>query len=392
MHPTGPDLGARSREYAGQVVKSTVSSITIDSYDREKLSAALTRLLSPLGGLGRFVKPGMKVLLKPNLLSARSPEGAVTTHPELVAAVAEACHRIGATVFIGDSPGGIARGLKRVWDNTGMSGIAESTGARLVGFESGDVRRVMVEDREYHLSSCAFDFDFIVSLSKLKTHVLTNFTGAIKNCYGFIPGLRKSDYHKKNPDAEAFSRVVVDIYSIVRPGLSIMDAGLAMEGDGPASGHPRWLGFLFASVDGVALDSAVMSLLDSGRRRVWPTEIAAERGLGAADPAAIRAEGPAFEKSTISNFRMPSNAYLRFIPSFLVKALEPHVWVRPAIDHESCTMCNVCVINCPQDVIYKEAGRLKFDYDNCIKCMCCHELCPHRSVYLEKSLLARLIG
>ena len=103
-------------------------------------------------------------------------------------------------------------------------------------------------------------------------------------------------------------------------------------------------------------------------------------------------EGPAFEKSTISNFRMPSNAYLRFIPSFLVKALEPHVWVRPAIDHESCTMCNVCVINCPQDVIYKEAGRLKFDYDNCIKCMCCHELCPHRSVYLEKSLLARLIG
>lgn len=372
-------------------MKSTVSSITIDSYDKDKLSAALVELLSPLGGLRRFVKPGMRVLLKPNLLSARSPDKAVTTHPELVAVVADACQRVGASVFIGDSPGGIARGLKRVWDNTGMREAADSSGARLIAFESGDVRRVRAEDREYYLSSCAFDFDLIISLPKLKTHVLTNFTGALKNCYGFIPGLRKSDYHKKNPDVRAFSRVVVDIYSLVRPGLTIMDAGLAMEGDGPASGRARWLGHLFAAEDGVALDSAVMSLLDSGKRRVWPTEIAAERGLGNADPDGISREGPAFVNGARSDFKMPSNAYMRFIPSFLIKALEPYLWVRPAIDPETCTMCNVCVINCPQDVISERQGRLTFDYDKCIKCMCCHELCPHRSVYLEKSLLARLI-
>jgi uncharacterized protein (DUF362 family)/Pyruvate/2-oxoacid:ferredoxin oxidoreductase delta subunit len=373
-------------------VKSTVSSIAIDSYDRNKLSAALVGLLSPLGGLSRFVRPGMKVLLKPNLLSARTPDRAVTTHPELVWAVADACRRLDATVFIGDSPGGIAKGLKRVWDNTGMSAVANSTGGKLVVFESGEVRRVMVENREYYLSGCAFDFDFVISLPKLKTHVLTNYTGALKNCYGFIPGLRKSDYHKENPDVQSFSRVVVDVYSIVRPGLTIMDAGLAMEGDGPASGQPRWLGYLFAAVDGVALDSAVMSLLDPGRRRVWPTEIAAERGLGTADPGGIERAGPAFAGGDISDFKMPSNAYLRFIPSFLVKALEPYLWVRPAVNSETCTMCNICVINCPQDVISEKEGRLRFDYDKCIKCMCCHELCPHRSVYLEKSLLARLIG
>ncbi len=372
-------------------MKSTVNSIAIESYDRGRLSAALEGLLSPLGGLKRFVKPGMNVLLKPNLLSARSPDRAVTTNPELVAAVAEACHQVGATVSIGDSPGGIARGLKRVWDNTGMSAAADSTGTKLVVFESGSVRRVTVEEREYYLSSCAFDFDFIISLPKLKTHVLTNFTGALKNCYGFIPGLRKSDYHKTSPDVRSFSRVIVDIYSVVRPGLTIMDAGLAMEGDGPASGHPRWLGYLFAAVDGVALDSAVMSLLDSGRREVWSTEIAAERGLGIADPAGIDRAGSAFESGAISDFKMPTNAYLRFVPSFLVKALEPYLWVRPAVNSETCTMCNICVINCPHDVISEDRGRLRFDYDKCIKCMCCHELCPYRSIYLEKSLLARMI-
>lgn len=184
----------------------------------------------------------------------------------------------------------------------------------------------------------------------------------------------------------------MDLYSIVRPGLFIMDAGLGMEGDGPTSGRPRLLGYLFAAVDGVAMDASVMSLLDSGKRRVLTTEVAERRGLGVRDPTRIDRRGPAFPNGAIADFKMPTNAYLRFVPSFLVRTLELYLWVRPAIDHLSCTGCNICMINCPQGVIFEKDGRLEFDYDNCIRCMCCHELCPHGSVFLQKSRLAGMIG
>jgi len=364
----------------------------IDSYDFEKLSNAVSSLMEPLGGFRRFVKPGMTVLINPNLLSARSPDRAVTTHPELVRAVAEKCAEIGARVLIGDSPGGVEKGLKRVWDNTGMSAAAELSGGKLVGFEEGSVKEVSVENKFYHISRYAFDVDLIISLPKLKTHVLTNFTGAIKNSYGFIPGLKKSDYHKRHPNARSFSEVVVDIFSIVKPALYIMDAGLVMEGDGPASGSRRWLGYLFASTDGVAMDSAVMSLICGKPRRVWPTDIAAARGLGAADLATIDKTGPAFSGSSVEGFKLPSNFYLNLIPSFLVRSLEPYIWARPAMDDTSCTRCEICKDNCPQEAISVIEGNMRIDYNKCIKCMCCHELCPENAVFLNKSRLARIIG
>ena len=348
-------------------MKNIVNSIEIDSYDPEKLRSSIRALLDPLGGIKRFIEPGMRVLLNPNLLSARTPDRAVTTHPDLVAAVAAECKAAGAEVLIGDSPGGVEKGLKRVWNNTGMSAAAEKSSSELVGFETAKVREVSLEGRNYHISSYAFDVDFIISLPKLKTHVLTNYTGAIKNCYGFIPGLRKSEYHKQNPDSRSFSNVVVDIYSLVKPGLFIMDAGMAMDGEGPASGNPRWLGYLFAATDGVAMDSAVLSILGDKKIGVWPTKLAAARKIGISDLSCLDLRGKAFKNGSIDDFKFPSNAYLNFIPSFLVKGLVPYLWVRPAINHDTCTMCGICADSCPQDVISKDGDRLKFDYDNCIK-------------------------
>jgi uncharacterized protein (DUF362 family)/Pyruvate/2-oxoacid:ferredoxin oxidoreductase delta subunit len=302
------------------------------------------------------------------------------------------CSKIGARVLIGDSPGGVEKGLKRVWDNTGMTAIAEQTDARLVGFEQGDVNEISVDDRAYHVSRYAFEVDFIISLPKLKTHVLTNFTGAIKNSYGFIPGLKKSDYHKKHPDARSFSEVIVDIFSIVKPGLHIMDGGLALEGDGPASGDPKWLGFLFASEDAVAMDSSVMTLICKKSRRVWPTELAARRRLGIGQISHIDRIGPAFKSGSLDSFRMPGNFYLNLVPSLIVRTLEPYVWVRPAMNDEICTMCEVCKDNCPQEAISIRGDYMRIDYDKCIKCMCCHELCPENAVFLNKSRLAKIIG
>lgn len=373
-------------------MRSRVNSTVIDSYNLEKLTGAISDLIKPLGGFEKFVKAGMTVLINPNLLSARTPERAITTHPDLVRAVASECRRLGARVLVGDSPGGVEKGLKRVWDNTGMSEAAKASGAELVAFEQGNVKMASAGDKSYHISKYAFDADLIISIPKLKTHVLTNYTGAIKNNYGFIPGLRKSDYHKKYPDARSFSGVVVDIFSLIRPQLTIMDAALALEGDGPASGDPKWLGFLFASEDAVAMDSSVMNLIQGKSRRVWTTEIAARRDLGISDLSQIERTGPAFKPGSFDSFKMPSNFYINLIPSALVRALEPYIWARPAINKDSCTLCGICKTSCPQDAISKIDGEMRIDYDLCIKCMCCHEICPENSVFLNKSRLAKIIG
>ena len=153
-------------------MRSTVNSIQIHSYNSEHIKPAIEKLLGPLGGLNRYVKPGMNVLINPNMLSARTPDRAVTTHPEIVAAVAKMCIEIGANVRIGDSPGGIVKGLKRTWNNTGMSDVAERTGAELIGFELGDQDNFKIEKREHFVTRFAAEADFIISIPKLKTHVL----------------------------------------------------------------------------------------------------------------------------------------------------------------------------------------------------------------------------
>jgi uncharacterized protein (DUF362 family)/Pyruvate/2-oxoacid:ferredoxin oxidoreductase delta subunit len=356
------------------------------------LSGALDFLLAPIGGLEKYIKPGMKVLLKPNLLSARVPDRAVTTNPELVYVIASKCLALGAEVIIGDSPGGVEKGLKRVWDNTGMSAIADRAGSNLVSFESGGTRNCTTNGRHYSLSRFAFDVDFIISIPKLKTHVLTTYTGAIKNCFGFVPGLMKSEYHKTNPKPRGFSEVLVDIYSLIKPGLTILDGGLAMEGDGPASGDPRWLGYLFASTDGVAIDTAVASILGIGPDRLLTADIASGRQVGVAALGSIERLGPAFKNGKVPDFKLPSNFIINLIPESLAKFASSFIWARPAINNEICTLCQTCVENCPENVIFEKGGRLEFKYDDCIKCMCCHELCPEKAVYLEKSYIARKIG
>ncbi|MCK4350193.1 MAG: DUF362 domain-containing protein, partial [Candidatus Krumholzibacteria bacterium] len=93
-------------------------------YEPSRLRSVLRELLEPLGGMKSFVGPGKRILLKPNLLSAKDPDRAITTHPNLVEAVAEAVRECGGEPFVGDSPGGAIRGIKRVWEKTGMEEMA----------------------------------------------------------------------------------------------------------------------------------------------------------------------------------------------------------------------------------------------------------------------------
>ena len=373
-----------------EIPKAKVSIVSCEEYSPKLLDEKISQALDLIGGLDKFVKPGMKVLLKPNLLSAKAPERAITTHPEIVASVARAVRKLGADVIVGDSPGGAKRGVKRVWENTGMLAIAEREKLELVNFEAQGVVKFEIEDRIYYLAKPAVEADLIISLPKLKTHVLTLMTGGVKNMFGLIPGFRKGEYHKRAPRPTEFAQIVVDILSLCPPALTIMDAVLSMEGDGPSSGSPRWTKLILASSDPVAIDVIASEIIGLRPDRVPTTKIASEAGLGMGWTEAIEQVGERLEKVRIADFKLTSNRKMEYIPTVLAKLLGHYVWVRPAIEKKSCTKCNICATSCPTGALQSNKETIPtFDYGNCINCWCCHELCPSGAVFVNQSWLAR---
>jgi uncharacterized protein (DUF362 family)/Pyruvate/2-oxoacid:ferredoxin oxidoreductase delta subunit len=371
---------------------TTVVLEKCDSYAHDTVSVAVEKALSCVLGSDQYDLNGKKVLLKPNLLSARQPSRGITTHPAIVGAVIDYFRDRGADVSVGDSPAGAMRGLRRVWENTGMLDVCERKHVRLVNFEAGGLRTRSVEGRPYEIAKVVDDFDAIVSLPKLKTHVLTVLTGCVKNMFGCVPGFRKSALHLAYPSPTAMSRALVDVFSLVKPWISLVDAVYAMEGNGPSSGSLRHLGFIAAGTDCVALDATLARAIGIDPMQVPTTREAWSRGLGEADAARISLEGLDLDEVIPDAFTVPSNWKFFLIPGVLGRLLAKFIWVRPEVQEDSCTLCGECVAVCPAESIRLSGHKVVVDEGRCVFCLCCHETCAAGAISMEMSLLARLLA
>ena len=206
------------------------------AYDAS-LPAALDRLLEDLGGWEQRVPRGTAVLVKPNLLTDRTPDEAVTTHPALLRAVLSRLQACGAAVTVGDSPASAAQ-LARVWERTGVEAVCRELGVPLVSFEQRTARTVTRGGFTFQVAADALDAQLIVSLPKVKTHRLTTLTAAVKNLYGTLPGYQKTQRHKEYPQPAAFGRYVRALADTLPPVMTIADGVIGMEGEGPSSGTP----------------------------------------------------------------------------------------------------------------------------------------------------------
>jgi len=239
----------------------SVVLLNCKTYKVDEVTAILRKGGELLGGFKRFISPGDRVLIKPNLLAPYPPEASVTTHPSVIEGIIRHVLACGGQPFIGDSP---AFGdVYTVAERAGIGPLCDKYGIPLVPFT--EPVEVNVEDpwlKKIYIDKMVLEADVIINVPKLKTHVQVGFTGAVKNLFGCIPGKRKALWHFRAGDDDfRFGRLLIEIYRKIKPALNVIDGIVMMEGNGPAQGDPKPLGLIALSEDGLLLDRVICEII-----------------------------------------------------------------------------------------------------------------------------------
>ncbi len=377
--------------------KSVVALVECDCYDQSCVDDAVQRGVDLLGGAARFASPDENILLKPNILWGTDPQRCVVTHPAVFRAVGRVFKKTGAFLKYGDSPGGIQASLKAL-KRSGHFDVAQQEGIEPADFDNGKPvsHPKGVSSKNLVIANGVIESDGVISIPKLKTHGLTRLTGAVKNQYGCVPGGVKGDYHARFPDIAEFSRLVVDVCSLVSPRLYIMDAVYAMEGNGPQSGDPKKMGLIILSTDPVALDAVAARLIDLNPQYISTSIAGKEAGLGTYLEEEIEIVGAEIQKFIDKEFDVVRKPVEPMPRSRFLKSLKAQVIPKPVILQEKCTRCGRCVQVCPVDPKAVNWGKNQrksppvYDYKECIRCFCCHEMCPSRAIVIRRPLIGKL--
>lgn len=385
--------------------KHPVALIPLDTYDQPRVNQAVRQGVELLGGIGTFVRPEEKILLKPNLLGRALPQKAVTTHPAVFEAVAQLLIDEGyAHLSYGDSPGNPSTTPVKAAQACGIAASAERLGVARADFDGGSVvhfpeGRVA---RSFYLCHGVQEADAMINVCKMKTHALERITGAVKNLYGCICGVNKATGHAQYPNSDVFADMLCDLQRCVAPRLHIMDGVVAMEGNGPTSGTPVSMNVLLFSADPVALDSVFAALVNLDPATV-PTCVSGQAsGLGVMDHdriAVVTSEGEMTVAEAARRWGKPDFDVFRGAMKkgllFKLMPLLPFLQHRPKVDRHKCVACGICQEACPvpEKAVHSGNGKkAHYDYHKCIRCYCCQEMCPAKAIQVYRSPLNRLLG
>ena len=360
-------------------------------YDAVELKAAVIDMLKEFG-LEDKLRAAGNAMIKPNMVAGRDPALGVTTHPELIKAIVLALAEYvpAGNIIIADSPGGpVSDGiLKSFYGTCGYTDVAKETGAKL-GFDQSTAT-LHSKTRKYEFVACAAEAGFIVNAAKLKTHTFTLMSGAVKNMFGCLPGLNKTEYHALYPDKEDFGGMLCDLCDTLAPDLSVIDGILGMEGNGPTGGKARAFGCLIASPNPFAADLAGAAVLGLNPEEIVTAARSMKLGYvpSSADKLEYTAEKP--EAFAVENLLYPDThvrmkALITRTGGFYRRYLTP----RPAVNAK-CVGCGLCVKSCPKKIVSIKGKKACIAPAECIKCYCCQELCPKHAIDAKKPALARL--
>jgi uncharacterized protein (DUF362 family)/Pyruvate/2-oxoacid:ferredoxin oxidoreductase delta subunit len=371
--------------HSGMSAKPVVAFAFCHDYGAA-LGPALDRAVDAIGGWQSLVRPGLKVLVKPNLLLDRKPEEAVTTHPEFVRVVLRRLKACGAEVRVGDSPA-FAVDLRRVWEKTGIQAVCAEEGVPLISLEAAGMVKVERDGHHFGISKPVAEADLVINLPKVKTHGLTVLTAAVKNFYGTVPGFLKTQLHKEHPRRPSFGKLVKAIGESMPPSLNLADGVIGMDGEGPSAGQPVKLGFVAASMDPFAMDIALCGVL-----HIDPAKVPYLLDMPQHAPYnAIERRGDAPDAP---HFRQPvhTHLYLKHVPDCVIQFVARRVWFRPFFGN-TCVACGRCAKACPMSAIAFTIGqRPVLNGPLCVGCCCCHEVCPVNAIEIQPSPMLKFLG
>lgn len=379
---------------------SEVAVVGCESYEYEKVKRAVLEALCAIDGLD-VIEPGMKIAIKANLVASAEPDKATTTHPAVLSALTEIFTGMGAQVVIGDSPGGIYNGmvLEKIYKTSGLY-ECEKYGAMLnrdfsessAVFESAEVAKT------FTYTGYLDGADIIVNACKLKTHGMMGLSCAAKNMFGVVPGTMKPEYHFRYPSYESFADMLIDLDEYFKPYISVCDAVVGMEGNGPTAGTPRKIGCILASKSPHKLDVVAANIIGLDTESVPTLAAAMKRELipDSVDKIDIYGDYKKYHISDYDNiavrrsllFKGNSDNVLKNIFGSVAKSVLDS---RPKLKKSMCIGCNKCGRICPAKAITIVDGKAVIDKDKCIRCFCCQEFCPVGAMKVHRTWLARLL-
>jgi uncharacterized protein (DUF362 family) len=276
---------------------------------------------------------GKSVLLKPNVGRVASCESGIITHPEVVAATIDAFHEAGAKPAIGESP---IVGVKvlEAFEEAGIAAVAKERGCPLIDMDRRRCVEVELPEgqtiRSIRVCEDLFDFDLIVSIPVMKTHMHTGATLAVKNMKGCLWRRSKVELHMLPPiegiDAKPIDVAIADMSGMLRPHLAIIDGTVGMEGLGPSAGNPVPLDAVVVGTDAFAADAVACRLMGTRAEQIAHLRIGAERGYGVIDLKRIRVSPDGWQRCSKPFAAPPENLTIEF----------PNVTV---LDNNSCSAC-----------------------------------------------------
>ncbi len=375
-----------------------VSLQSCENYDFNLVYNTIMQNVKDLGGLEKYINKGETVLLKVNMLMKRKPEEATTTHPTYVKALCKVLVDYGVNVVIGDSPGGPFNKniLSSMYKYVGYENVASEIGCTLnyncesftKKYPNGFLLKNIV------MTDMLNDVDKVISCSKLKTHGMMTFTGAVKNMFGTVPGIKKAEYHFNMTSHDDFADCLVDICGAASPILSFMDGIVGMEGEGPSGGSPVDIGVSIASSSTYHLDIVACNIINLDFDRVPTIRRCVERKICTNDLSDINIIGEDLTSFIVEKYDIPETKLIGFttsLPKPIEKFINRHIQPKPIFNYSTCVACGICKDSCPAKVISMDTGKPKVELEQCIRCFCCQELCPIKAVTVKRPLMLKLL-
>lgn len=355
----------------------------------------VSRVIDQLGGMKRFVKQGDRVLIKPNICAPRSSHSGAVTDPELVAELCRLVADCGGKPSVGDSPifPFPAKGAFRV---AGYADFPKRYGFPMLDLDSEKSVKVRIPegrvlDHEV-ISRRALETDVLINVPVMKNHVHTLVTLGLKNIKGVVPRRNKHVIHLKGLDAG-----IVDVNSLVRTSLVVVDAIIGMEGMlSPVNGKAKRMNLILAGDNIVETDAVACRVMGVEPRTVSHLVQAEERGLGRIDGAEVLGASVEAVRSRFRFYDKPRtltsmagrmawetwnwgyNQLAKRFGSDILQPLEPgRDW---RWDAKRCKPCKFCIEACPVHVLRMEKDRILRDKKGCIYCYCCVEACPQGAI------------